>query len=87
MPVEEQSDLTLPPLHQAGGSFPAGDCPSPQLDRDLIELVGGSLAGRTDVEAATVEAWKRWASEEADKLDPILSGQVLTHLRPPRLEG
>lgn len=60
-----------------------------RLSRDiraLIEMVGGSLAGRTDVDAATIDAWKRWASEEADKLDPILSGQVLSHLRPPRLD-
>ena len=54
--------------------------------RALVELVGGSLAGRTDVDASTIKAWKRWAREEADKLDPFFSGQVLSHLRPPSLE-
>ena len=61
-----------------------------RLSRDiraLIELVGGSLAGRADVDAATIDAWKRCALEEADKLDPIISGQVLTHLRAPSLES
>lgn len=60
---------------------------SSQDIRALVALVGGSLAGRADIHVATIEAWKCWASEEADKLDPVLSGQVLFYLRPAIREG
>ncbi len=56
--------------------------------RDLRTLVGEvreAMVDRADVDAATLEAWASWALQEADALDPILSGQVLKHLRPPDL--
>jgi hypothetical protein len=34
------------------------------------------------VDDATLKSWEQWASAEADRLDPILSGQVMTHLAP-----
>ena len=37
-------------------------------------------AGTTAIEAATLADWERWALAEADRTDPILSGQVLTHI-------
>ena len=53
----------------------------------LVELVRSAVSGVTGVDAATVDAWERWALGEADRLDPVLSGQYLSHLRPPALEG
>jgi hypothetical protein len=50
--------------------------------RALIGRVGEAVAaGSIDVDAATLEAWRKWALREADRLDPIRSGQVMTHLR------
>lgn len=47
------------------------------VERGGVELTGGaSLAG-----------WERWALSQADALDPVLSGQVLTHLYVPQLDG
>jgi hypothetical protein len=51
--------------------------------RSLVVQVREAMAGHVDVDDATLLAWQRWALDEADKLDPILSGQVLLHLRPP----
>lgn len=51
---------------------------------DLRALIGGVRdavrAGSLDVDDATLRAWEEWASAEADRLDPILSGQIMTHL-------
>jgi hypothetical protein len=51
--------------------------------RALIARVRGAVVdGSVEVDRARLEEWERWASAEADRLDPILSGQVLTHLAP-----
>jgi hypothetical protein len=42
-------------------------------------VVAGSVAADRD----RLEAWESWASAEADRLDPILSGQIQTHVAPP----
>lgn len=53
--------------------------------RTLIASVRDAvIAGSAEVDQATLEAWERWASAEADRLDPILSGQILSHLAPPQ---
>lgn len=54
--------------------------------RALVIQVRGAMHGRSDVVWAELEAWEGWALAEADKLDPVLSGQVLSHLHPPVLE-
>jgi hypothetical protein len=52
--------------------------------RALITRVRGAvLAGSVGVDQARLEEWERWASAEADRLDPILSGQIMTHLASP----
>lgn len=59
-----------------------------RLSRDIRALVSEvrtAMAARDDLDADTVAAWEQWALSEADKVDPILSGQVLTHLRPPEM--
>lgn len=50
--------------------------------RALVERVGEAVIdGSVDVDRAQLDAWKKWASDEADRLDPVLSGQVMTHLK------
>jgi hypothetical protein len=45
-------------------------------------VAGGAIGlGRADV-----ERWERWALEQADRLDPVKSGQVLLHLHVPELD-
>lgn len=52
--------------------------------RGLIARVRGAVVdGTVGVDQARLEEWERWASAEADRLDPILSGQIMTHLAPP----
>jgi hypothetical protein len=38
--------------------------------------------GVVELDEATLRAWEEWALAEADRIDPIRSGQVNTHLRP-----
>lgn len=53
--------------------------------RALVAEVREAMVDRADVDTATLDAWASWALGEADALDPIISGQVLKHLRPPEL--
>lgn len=39
------------------------------------------------ITSARLETWKTWALEQADAIDPVLSGQVLSHLHVPRLDN
>lgn len=55
--------------------------------RALIGEVRTAVAGRDDIDAATLANWEAWARAEADRIDPILSGQFLDHLRPPDPDG
>ena len=52
---------------------------------NLAGEVPGPMRDRQDGNADTLQACANWALQEADALDLILSGQVLTHLRPPDL--
>jgi hypothetical protein len=55
--------------------------------RALVERMRSAMgAARLEVEPEALNAWERWALTEADKLDPMLSGQVLKHLHEPTLE-
>lgn len=51
--------------------------------RALIGEVRIAVEARADIDAATLAEWEAWAAAEADRIDPILSGQFLDHLRPP----
>lgn len=57
---------------------------------DLRALVGrvrdAVLAGSLGIGAEDFEAWQTWAGAEADRLDPVLSSQVMQHLLPPHEE-
>ena len=54
---------------------------------DLRSLVAAvklaALAGTAKIEPATLCEWESWALEEADRIDPLKSGQVMKHLIPP----
>ncbi len=55
--------------------------------RGLIARVASAVAaGQLDLTVEQLAEWRQWADEEADKLDPVLSGQVRKHLLPPRVE-
>jgi len=56
-----------------------------QQIRALAQRVGDAMTGQEGIDPAEIEAWQQWALSEADRLDPILSGQVLSHLRAPKL--
>lgn len=46
----------------------------------IAQVRGAMLAGSLGVNQERMEDWERWASAEADRLDPILSGQIMAHL-------
>jgi hypothetical protein len=56
--------------------------------RALIARVrDAATVGLADVDQTRLEEWERWASAEADRLDPVLSGQIMTHLAPQGDDG
>lgn len=44
-----------------------------------------AIAGSTSIEPAELKEWERWALDYADRLDPVLSGQIFSHIRMPEL--
>jgi hypothetical protein len=56
--------------------------------RALVEQVKAAVeAGSIDVSPDQLARWEGWALGQADRLDPVLSGQVLSHLAVPELDG
>ncbi|ESX29450.1 MULTISPECIES: hypothetical protein [unclassified Mesorhizobium] len=54
--------------------------------RALVERVRRAIDdGSADIDASALDAWQRWALAEADRIDPVRSGQILTHLNEPSL--
>ncbi|MER9526660.1 hypothetical protein NKI96_24340 [Mesorhizobium sp. M0292] len=52
--------------------------------RSLVERVRSAIDdGSVAINAATLEAWHEWPLAEADRLDPVRSGQIMTHLHAP----
>lgn len=56
--------------------------------RALVARVEAAMlrGEREELTPAQVARWKAWALARADAIDPVLSGQVLTHLVVPRLD-
>jgi hypothetical protein len=49
--------------------------------RALLASVRAAMAsGAKRIEPDALAAWERWANAEADRLDPVLSGQIDDHL-------
>jgi len=51
--------------------------------RALVVAVRSAMQQREEVAPEDLSLWEAWALGEADKIDPILSGQIMTHLYPP----
>jgi hypothetical protein len=54
--------------------------------RSLVANVREALGEVPGLSQQELTAWEEWASAEADKIDPVKSGQVLQHLRPPKVD-
>lgn len=55
--------------------------------RNVVQSVRRAMtSSRSDIDLHALEAWEAWALGEADKLDPVLSGQFMSHLIEPTLE-
>ncbi|MBM0170851.1 hypothetical protein [Altererythrobacter sp. C41] len=55
--------------------------------RALVGQVGAAVEnGNLAVTPEQLARWKTWALAQADKLDPVLTGQVLSHLVVPQLD-
>lgn len=51
--------------------------------RALVAKVGSAvLEGETEVAPSELDEWREWALAYADQIDPVCSGQVMTHIRP-----
>jgi hypothetical protein len=49
--------------------------------RALIQRVREAVtSGSVEVDRSALETWEKWAGDEADRLDPVRSGQIMTHL-------
>lgn len=56
--------------------------------RALIARVRDAVsAGSVNISQERLGQWEQWAGAETDRLDPVLSGQILTHLAPPSEGG
>lgn len=47
----------------------------------VVQLRQAVVDGRLDVDSTNVETWERWALAQADELDPLRSGQIMTQLK------
>lgn len=55
--------------------------------RALTDQVAGAVAsGVLDVDPARLIKWREWVLREADLIDPVISGQVMTHIVVPELD-
>jgi hypothetical protein len=52
--------------------------------RALVERVSAAVErGSLSLDAGELAAWRSWALGRAEAIDPVCSGQVLSHIRPP----
>lgn len=57
-----------------------------EIRRLVARLKAAMVTRGSEMDSGTVERWERWALAHADQLDPVLSGQVLSHLFVPELD-
>jgi hypothetical protein len=54
--------------------------------RALVAELKTRLPASDSLNTSELLEWKEWALAQADRLDPILSGQVFEHIRPPAID-
>ena len=53
--------------------------------RVLVQRVGRAIAeGAVGVDASVLQSCEKWALAQADRIDPVLSGQFMSHLAEPQ---
>jgi hypothetical protein len=59
-----------------------------EWNEELVQQVRAAVAsGGVAVSPGQLARWEGWALGQADRLDPVLSGQVLAHLVVPELDA
>lgn len=48
----------------------------------VVRIRQAMINGGEEIDPSVLASWERWALGEADKLDPVTSGQFKSHLRP-----
>lgn len=76
--LEARSQQRLKQLRESGELLRQAE----NLRALIIRVRDAVIAGSVDVDDTTLKSWEEWASAEADRLDPIWSGQIMTHLAP-----
>jgi hypothetical protein len=80
--LAQLNDQRIADLHKSGELLRQA-----QDIRTLVERMRGAMgAAGLEIEPEALNDWERWALAEADKLDPMLSGQVMKHLHEPTLQ-
>lgn len=55
--------------------------------RALVDQVAGAVSsGTLDVDTDRLDKWREWVLREADVIDPVISGQVMSHIVVPELD-
>lgn len=84
---QQQERLAALNLQRIGDLHKSGELlRKAQEIRLLVKNVREAVEKDGSVEEVELLQWERWAMAEADKIDPIRTGQYLDHLRPPSLE-
>lgn len=78
--IRDQNEKRVLDLHESGERFRRS-----QDLRKLVAQVREHLLQRENIAPQQMSDWEEWALAEADKIDPILSGQILSHLHPPAI--
>lgn len=56
--------------------------------RALVERVRQAIVeGSAHIDDPTLKAWESWVLAEADRIDPVRSGQVMSHVKEPTLQN
>lgn len=54
-----------------------------ELRRLIASVTAAVTVGSIDLSQGVLAEWQAWAQAEADRLDPVRSGQIWKHLKPP----
>jgi hypothetical protein len=52
----------------------------------VINVKAAALAGTREIAPDELAQWEEWALDYADRIDPVVSGQVMAHIRAPTLD-